>query len=135
VQHSHPHRYWSQCAACPASSLKAELYAGMAGNGITGDIADAIYAKIEAFANFGFAESHSISSALLVYAHLIPSALPRHSAARPADGLLLPRRPWSPTPAGTASTYADPTCNVQHGRRDDRDPAPTARPPAPRDLA
>jgi hypothetical protein len=40
----------------------------MAGNGITGDVADAIYAKIEAFGNFGFAESHSISFALLVYA-------------------------------------------------------------------
>jgi error-prone DNA polymerase len=50
------------------SSLKAKLYDGMAGNGITGETADAIYAKIEAFANFGFAESHSISFALLVYA-------------------------------------------------------------------
>jgi error-prone DNA polymerase len=50
------------------SSLRATLYAGMAGNGITGDLADEIYEKIEAFANFGFAESHSISFALLVYA-------------------------------------------------------------------
>ncbi|GAB3126330.1 error-prone DNA polymerase [Glaciibacter psychrotolerans] len=50
------------------SSLKAKLYLGMAENGITGDIADNIYEKIEAFANFGFAESHSISFALLVYA-------------------------------------------------------------------
>jgi error-prone DNA polymerase len=50
------------------SSLRATLYAGMAGNGITGDLADQIYEKIEAFANFGFAESHSISFALLVYA-------------------------------------------------------------------
>jgi error-prone DNA polymerase len=49
------------------SSLKAKLYAGMARNGITGDLADEIYDKIEAFANFGFAESHSISFALLVY--------------------------------------------------------------------
>jgi error-prone DNA polymerase len=49
------------------SSLKDKLYAGMAGNGITGELADEIYAKIEAFANFGFAESHSISFALLVY--------------------------------------------------------------------
>jgi error-prone DNA polymerase len=40
----------------------------MAANGITGDTADQIYEKIEAFANFGFAESHSISFALLVYA-------------------------------------------------------------------
>lgn len=50
------------------SSLKARLYDGMAENGITGDTADSIYNKIEAFANFGFAESHSISFALLVYA-------------------------------------------------------------------
>ncbi|MEU4395886.1 error-prone DNA polymerase, partial [Kribbella sp. NPDC023855] len=50
------------------SSLKTKLYSGMAANGITGETADAIYARIEAFANFGFAESHSISFALLVYA-------------------------------------------------------------------
>jgi error-prone DNA polymerase len=50
------------------SSLRATLYDGMAGNGITGRLADDIYEKIEAFANFGFAESHSISFALLVYA-------------------------------------------------------------------
>jgi error-prone DNA polymerase len=49
-------------------SLKATLYEGMAGNGITGEVADEIYGKIQAFANFGFAESHSLSFALLVYA-------------------------------------------------------------------
>ncbi|WP_432951071.1 error-prone DNA polymerase [Kribbella sp. CA-253562] len=49
------------------SSLKTKLYDGMAANGITGDLADEIYDKIEAFANFGFAESHSISFGLLVY--------------------------------------------------------------------
>ena len=49
------------------SSLKQQLYDGMAGHGITGDAADDIYGRIEAFANFGFAESHSISFALLVY--------------------------------------------------------------------
>ncbi|WP_157156180.1 error-prone DNA polymerase [Diaminobutyricimonas sp. LJ205] len=47
--------------------LRDKLYAGMASNGITGDVADDIYGKIQAFANFGFAESHSISFALLVY--------------------------------------------------------------------
>ncbi|WP_020577745.1 error-prone DNA polymerase [Actinopolymorpha alba] len=50
------------------SSLREKLYAGMAARGITGETADMIYEKIEAFANFGFAESHSISFALLVYA-------------------------------------------------------------------
>ncbi len=49
-------------------SLRAKLYAGMAGNGITGETADEIYRKIQAFANFGFAESHSLSFGLLVYA-------------------------------------------------------------------
>ncbi len=49
-------------------SLKEQLYAGMATHGLVGEAADAIYAKIQAFANFGFAESHSLSFALLVYA-------------------------------------------------------------------
>jgi error-prone DNA polymerase len=49
------------------STLREKLYAGMAANGIAGADADAIYGKIEAFANFGFAESHAISFALLVY--------------------------------------------------------------------
>lgn len=48
--------------------LREKLYAGMAENGIDEATADVIYAKIEAFANFGFAESHSLSFALLVYA-------------------------------------------------------------------
>ncbi|MDT0180237.1 error-prone DNA polymerase [Microbacterium sp. ARD31] len=49
-------------------SLREKLYEGMAGNGLVGEAADAIYAKIQAFANFGFAESHSLSFGLLVYA-------------------------------------------------------------------
>ena len=49
-------------------TLKAKLYAGMAGNGITDEVADNVYARIQAFANFGFAESHSLSFAVLVYA-------------------------------------------------------------------
>jgi error-prone DNA polymerase len=48
--------------------LRIRLYDGMAANGITGAVADDIYEKIQAFASFGFAESHSISFALLVYA-------------------------------------------------------------------
>ena len=49
------------------SSLRKTLYEGMESNGITGEVADEIYSKIEAFASFGFAESHSLSFALLVY--------------------------------------------------------------------
>ncbi|MCW2811094.1 MAG: dnaE, partial [Friedmanniella sp.] len=48
--------------------LKAKLYAGMADHGIVGELADDIYTRIQAFANFGFAESHALSFALLVYA-------------------------------------------------------------------
>ena len=48
--------------------LRETLYAGMAGHGITGDLADDIYDRIQAFANFGFAESHAISFGLIVYA-------------------------------------------------------------------
>ena len=48
--------------------LKEKLYAGMADHGIDPKTADEIYARIQAFASFGFAESHSISFALLVYA-------------------------------------------------------------------
>ena len=49
-------------------SLREKLFAGMKQNGIEGETAAGIYAQIEAFADFGFAESHSISFALLVYA-------------------------------------------------------------------
>jgi error-prone DNA polymerase len=49
-------------------TLREKLYEGMAGNGITGEVADNIYSRIQAFANFGFAESHSLSFAVLVYA-------------------------------------------------------------------
>ncbi len=49
-------------------SLRERLYEGMKSNGIEGDVADEIYGKIQAFANFGFAESHSLSFGLLVYA-------------------------------------------------------------------
>jgi error-prone DNA polymerase len=47
--------------------LRARLYDGMADRGITGEIADRIWEKLAAFANFGFPESHSVSFAYLVY--------------------------------------------------------------------
>ncbi|GAA4752142.1 error-prone DNA polymerase [Nocardioides endophyticus] len=49
-------------------SIKEKLYTGMADKGLVGAEADAIYLKILSFANFGFAESHSLSFAKLVYA-------------------------------------------------------------------
>ncbi|MEP6482095.1 MAG: error-prone DNA polymerase [Rhodoglobus sp.] len=48
--------------------LRDKLYAGMAANGLSIENADRIYASIEAFAGFGFAESHALSFGLLVYA-------------------------------------------------------------------
>src|SRR5699024_5540005 len=57
----------------------------MANNGITGAVADDIYARIQAFASYGFAESHSISFALLVYAS---SWLKRHYPAAFCAALL-----------------------------------------------
>ncbi|SJN19797.1 DNA polymerase III alpha subunit [Microbacterium esteraromaticum] len=48
--------------------IRETLYSGMAEKGLTGEAADRIYAQIQAFSNFGFAESHSLSFALLVYA-------------------------------------------------------------------
>jgi error-prone DNA polymerase len=49
-------------------ALRERLYQGMADNGIVGNVADEIYAKLAAFANFGFPESHAASFAYLVYA-------------------------------------------------------------------
>lgn len=48
--------------------LRERLYAGMAVNGITGPMAEELFDKMAAFANYGFPESHSVSFAFLVYA-------------------------------------------------------------------
>ncbi len=66
-------------------AMRIRLYDGMAANGIIGAVADQIYEKIQAFAAFGFAESHSISFALLVYAS---SWLKRHHPAAFCAALL-----------------------------------------------
>ncbi|GIE96864.1 error-prone DNA polymerase [Paractinoplanes rishiriensis] len=47
--------------------MRERLYAGMAANGITGELADDLFVKLCAFANYGFPESHAISFAYLVY--------------------------------------------------------------------
>jgi error-prone DNA polymerase len=48
--------------------LRARFYDGMREcHGITGKTADRIYEKLEAFANFGFPESHALSFASLVF--------------------------------------------------------------------
>ncbi|GLY01866.1 error-prone DNA polymerase [Actinoplanes sp. NBRC 101535] len=48
--------------------IRNRLYEGMAGNGITGALADDLFHKLSAFASYGFPESHAMSFAYLVYA-------------------------------------------------------------------
>ncbi|MGH3979387.1 MAG: error-prone DNA polymerase, partial [Pseudonocardiaceae bacterium] len=47
--------------------LRERFFEGTARHGITGELAERIFDKLLAFANFGFPESHSISFASLVY--------------------------------------------------------------------
>jgi error-prone DNA polymerase len=54
-------------SAARMERLRERLFAGMAQKGITGEIAEEIWDKLRAFANFGFPESHSVSFAYLVY--------------------------------------------------------------------
>ncbi|WP_026374279.1 error-prone DNA polymerase [Agrococcus lahaulensis] len=76
-------------------ALKAKLFAGMAANGVDDATAESIYRKIEAFAGFGFAESHSLAFGKLVYAS---SWLKLHYPAAFLAGLLRsqPMGFWSP---------------------------------------
>jgi error-prone DNA polymerase len=77
------------------ASLQGRLYEGMAERGITGAVADEIYEKLVAFANFGFPESHSVSFAYLVYAS---AWMKLHYPAAFCAGLLdgQPMGFWSP---------------------------------------
>ncbi|WP_372967033.1 error-prone DNA polymerase [Microbacterium sp.] len=65
--------------------VRDKLYAGMSRRGLSDEQSDRIYAQIQAFSNFGFAESHSLSFALLVYAS---SWLKLHYPAAFLAGLL-----------------------------------------------
>jgi error-prone DNA polymerase len=75
--------------------LKERLYAGMAERGITGEVADELFMKMKAFANYGFPESHSVSFAYLVYAS---SWIKYHEPAAFCAALLnaQPMGFWSP---------------------------------------
>ncbi len=65
--------------------LRDRLFEGMAERGIVGDVANQIFEKLAAFANFGFPESHSVSFAYLVYSS---SYLKRYFPAAFCSGLL-----------------------------------------------
>ena len=85
----------SKRSAARMERLRQRLYEGMAANGITGDIADELFVKMKAFANYGFPESHSVSFAL-PRVRLVVDQVPRAGGVlrgppqRPADGLLEP---------------------------------------------
>jgi error-prone DNA polymerase len=85
----------SKRSAARMERLRERLYAGMAERGITGDVADEIYVKMKAFANYGFPESHSVSFAYLVYAS---SWIKYHEPAAFCAALLnaQPMGFWSP---------------------------------------
>ncbi|QCR19959.1 error-prone DNA polymerase [Agrococcus sp. SGAir0287] len=67
------------------AELRERLFEGMERNGIVGDLAESIWRRIEAFAGFGFAESHSLAFGKLVYAS---SWLKLHHPAAFLAGLL-----------------------------------------------
>lgn len=58
----------SKRSSAKMEKMKTRLYDGMNNlHGITGEAADRIYERLLAFANFGFAESHALSFAALVF--------------------------------------------------------------------
>ena len=65
--------------------MRERLMTGMAERGITGETAEEIYTKLEAFSSFGFPESHSVSFAYLVYSS---SWIKYHYSAEFAAALL-----------------------------------------------
>ena len=75
--------------------LRARFYQGMRDlHGIGDEVADRIYEKLYAFANFGFPESHSQSFAALVFYSSWfklhhPRCVLRRTSARAAHGFLL----------------------------------------------
>ena len=85
----------SKRSAARMERLKQRLYAGMAERGITGEVADELFVKMKAFANYGFPESHSVSFAYLVYAS---SWIKYHEPAAFCAALLnaQPMGFWSP---------------------------------------
>ncbi|MEV7122208.1 error-prone DNA polymerase [Kitasatospora griseola] len=86
------------------AELRARLLAGMAERGIPPEAAEDVYAKIEAFSNYGFPESHAASFALLVYAS---AWLKLHHPA-PFTCALLANQPMG---------FYSPTTLIQDARR------------------
>ena len=117
--------------------LRETLYRGMADSGLDAETTDRIYRMIQAFASFGFAESHSLSFALLVYAS---SWLKLHYPAVYLMGLL---RAWPMGFYSPATLVADAerhgvsvlTPSVQHSNvRASVEPLHPGHTPAPTGL-
>ena len=90
------------------AAMRDRLMEGMAERGITGETAEEIAGKLEAFADFGFPESHSVSFAYLVYSSSwvklpLPGRVRVRAAQRAADGLLLAAHASCATRCVTAS--------------------------------
>ena len=79
------------------AEICARLLEGMKQNGIPGDVAERIYNQINAFADYGFPESHAASFALLVYA----SAYLRHYYAPEFCAAILNAQPMGFYSVGT----------------------------------
>ncbi|MBC7894559.1 MAG: PHP domain-containing protein [Cytophagaceae bacterium] len=79
------------------AAICEKLIAGMAKNGIDGDVAKRIYNQINAFADYGFPESHAASFALIVYA----SAYLRHYYAPEFTAAILNAQPMGFYSVGT----------------------------------
>ncbi|MET0420852.1 MAG: OB-fold nucleic acid binding domain-containing protein, partial [Acidimicrobiia bacterium] len=88
------------------AAMRERLLAGMAERGITGDVAEEIAKKLEAFADFGFPESHSVSFAYLVYSS---SWIKLHHPAEFACALL------NAQPMGFYSPHTIVRDAVRHG--------------------
>ena len=79
------------------AAICEKLITGMARNGIPEDVARRIYNQINAFADYGFPESHSASFALIVYA----SAYLRHYYAPEFTAAILNAQPMGFYSVGT----------------------------------
>ena len=79
------------------AAICEKLIAGMLRNGMSEDIARRIYNQINAFADYGFPESHSASFALIVYA----SAYLRHYYAPEFTAAILNAQPMGFYSVGT----------------------------------
>jgi error-prone DNA polymerase len=88
------------------AAMRERLMTGMAARGITGGVAEEIAHKLEAFADFGFPESHSVSFAYLVYAS---SWIKFHYPAEFACGLL------NAQPMGFYSPHTIVRDAIRHG--------------------